>query len=188
MYSTNSFRKNLKIEINGEPYIIVDCQHVKPGKGVAFVKTKYKNLITGAVLSQNFRSGDTVGKPNLEEREMQFLYREGPMMVFMDTDTYDQISIEEAKIEEEALYLKDNQDVTVLFFNDKAISLDLPNFVILDVTQTDPGVKGDTASGGSKPATLETGLVVQVPLYLNEGETIKIDTRTGQFVERAKNV
>jgi len=117
---------------------------------------------------------------------MQFLYREGEMMVFMDTDNYDQISIEESKIEDEALYLKDNQDVTVLFFNDKAISLDLPNFVILDVTQTDPGVKGDTASGGSKPATLETGLVVQVPLYLNEGETIKVDTRTGQFVERVK--
>jgi len=186
MYSTNTFRKNLKIEINGEPYVIVECQHVKPGKGVAFVKTKYKNLITGAVLLQNFRSGDVVGKPNLEEREMQFLYREGEMMVFMDTDNYDQISIEESKIEDEALYLKDNQDVTVLFFNDKAISLDLPNFVILDVTQTDPGVKGDTASGGSKPATLQTGLVVQVPLYLNEGETIKVDTRTGQFVERVK--
>ncbi len=186
MYNTQSFRKNLKIEINGEPYIIVECQHVKPGKGVAFVKTRYKNMVTGALLSKNFRSGDTVGKPDLEEREMQFLYREDNMLVFMDNENYEQVHIPETSVEEALPYLKDNLVVDVLFFNQRPISVDLPNFVELLVVQSDPGVKGDTASGGSKPATLESGGVVQVPLYLNEGEIIKVDTRTGQYVERVK--
>ena len=186
MLSTQQFRKNLKIEIDGEPYIIVDCQHVKPGKGVAFVKTRYKNMITGSMYSKNFRSGDNVEKPDMEDREMQFLYREDDMLVFMDNESYEQVHIPEKSVEETLPFLKDNLVVDVLFFNGRPISVDLPNFVELLVTQTDPGVRGDTASGGSKPATLESGGVVQVPLYLNEGELVKVDTRTGQYVERVK--
>lgn len=186
MYSTQEFRKNLKIEIDGEPFVIVECQHVKPGKGVAFVKTRYKSLITGNVLSNNFRSGDMVGKPDLEERTMQFLYKEENHYVFMDTSNYDQVHIEETNIEEAIPFLKDNIEVSVLFYRGKPISIDLPNFVVLQVTKSDPGVKGDTATGATKPATLETGTTIMVPLYLEEGEFVKVDTRTGDFVERAK--
>jgi elongation factor P len=184
MYDTTHFRKNLKIEIDGEPYVIVDCQHVKPGKGVAFVKTRMKSLITGNVLDRNFRSGDKVDKPDLEEREMQYLYHDVHFYVFMDTSNYEQISLSEEAVGEASQFMKENVVVTILFHNGKAISLDLPTFVELEVTKTDPGVKGDTASGGSKPATLETGAVVQVPLYLEEGELVKVDTRSGEFVER----
>lgn len=184
MYDTTSFRKNLKIEIDGEPYVIIDCQHVKPGKGVAFVKTKMKSLTTGRVLEQNFRSGDKVNVPNLEARTMQYLYKEDPFYVFMDNDTYEQIRLEEGAVEVIKDFLIDNLEVDVLFHNNKPISVDPPTFVILKVAQTDPGVKGDTAQGGTKPATLETGAVIYVPLYLTEGETVKVDTRTGEFVER----
>lgn len=186
MYNTQDFRKNLKIEIDGEPYVIVDSQHVKPGKGVAFVKTRIKSLISGRVLDRTFRSGDKVDKPNLEERDMQYLYQDPPFFVFMDTQTYDQIQIAEEALEEVLPYLKDNLEVAVLFYNNTPINVELPNFVVMKVEQTDPGVKGDTASGGSKPATLETGHVVQVPLYLEEGELIRVDTRTGEYVERYK--
>lgn len=187
MYSTQDFRKNLKIEIDGEPYVILEAQHVKPGKGVAFVKTKYKSLISGRVLEKNFRSGDKVEKPNIESRDMQFLYIDGPHHVFMDTDTYEQVRLEAEAIEEVKDFLKDNLEVEVIFFNNKAISVDPPIFVELEITKTDPGVKGDTATGGTKPATLETGATVMVPLYLAEGEVIKIDTRTGEFVERVSS-
>ncbi|MEO1267096.1 MAG: elongation factor P [Myxococcota bacterium] len=186
MYSTTDFRKNLKIEIDGEPYIIVESQHVKPGKGVAFVKTRIKSLITGRVLDKTYRSGEKVGKPNLEERNMQYLYFDDPHYVFMDTNTYEQSRISGDSLEDVLPYMKDNVDVTVLFHNDNPISVELPNFVSLRVVQTDPGVKGDTASGGSKPATLETGHVVNVPLYLEENELIKVDTRSGEYVERVK--
>src|SRR5690606_38150712 len=187
MYSTQDFRKNLKIEIDGEPFIIVECQHVKPGKGVAFVKTRYKSLISGSVFNQNFRSGDQVGKPDLEEREMEYLYRDENHLVFMDTGSYEQIRIEDDKLEAALPFLKDNLKVAVRCYNgNNPISIDLPNFVELTVVKTDPGVKGDTASGGSKPAELETGHVVQVPLYLEEGELIKVDTRSGEYVERVK--
>ena len=186
MYSTQDFRKNLKIEIDGEPYIIVECQHVKPGKGVAFVKTRYKSLITGNVLEQNFRSGDMVGRPDLEQKDMQFLYKEEGMYVFMDTATYEQVHIDGKNIEDAVPFLKDNLEVSVLFHRGKPISIELPNFVVLQVTKSDPGVKGNTAQNATKPATLETGAIIQVPLYLNEGEYVRIDTRTGEFVERAK--
>ena len=186
MYSTQDFRKNLKIEIDGEPFVILECQHVKPGKGVAFVKTRYKSLSTGNVQTQNFRSGDMVKKPDLEEREMQFLYKEEEHYVFMDTDNYEQIHLLGSNIEEAIPYLKDNLPVSVLFHRGDPISIELPNFVVLQVVTTDPGVRGDTASGGSKPATLETGAVIQVPLYLEQGEMVRVDTRSGPFVERAK--
>lgn len=186
MYSTQEFRKNLKIEIDGVPYVIIECQHVKPGKGVAFVKTRYKSLITGNVLSNSFRSGDMVAKPDLEERSMEYLYKEDDKYIFMDQDNYEQVFIEAKNIEEAIPYLKDNLNVEVLFYRGSAISIELPNFVVLQVTQSDPGVKGDTAQGGTKPATLETGATINVPLYLNEGEYVKVDTRSGEFVERAK--
>lgn len=186
MYSTQEFRKNLKIEIDGEPYVIVECQHVKPGKGVAFVKTKYKSLITGRVLENNFRSGDTVGKPDLEIREMEYLYKEEDKYVFMDQTNYEQVHIEEDFIAEAVPFLKDNIEVEVLFHRGKPISIELPTFVVLKVTKSDPGVKGDTATGATKPATLETGATIMVPLYMEEGEYVRVDTRTGEFVERAK--
>ncbi len=186
MYDTTQFRKGLKIEIDGEPFIIVESVHVKPGKGVAFVKTKYKSLITGRVLSKNFRSGDKVDKPELEERDMAYLYQDGSEYVFMDNETYEQINFGASALEDVLPYIKDNTNVTVLLHNQKPISVEPPTFVVLQVTQTDPGFKGDTATGGSKPATLETGHVVNVPLYLNENEWVKVDTRTGEYVERAK--
>src|SRR5690554_449744 len=182
---TTQFRKGLKIEINGEPYVIVEANHVKPGKGVAFVKTKYKSLETGRVLQENFRSGDTVDSPNLESREMQFLYKnESDHYIFMDNETYEQLPVTHAAVEPVLDYLKDNMTLDILFHNGKAISVEAPNFVKLLVTQTDPGFKGNTAQGGSKPATLETGATVMVPLYLEQNELIRIDTRTGEFVER----
>lgn len=184
MLETSEFRKNLKIEIDGHPYIIVEANHVKPGKGVAFVKTKYKSLLTGGVFEKNFRSGEKVEKPDLQEREMAYLYKDGDHWVFMDNTNYEQVSLSDDQLGDAAQYIKENTTADILFHNETAISIELPTFVELLVAQTDPGVKGDTASGGSKPATLETGAVVLVPLYLNEGELVKIDTRTGDFVER----
>lgn len=184
MLDTNTFRKNLKIEIDGEPFVIVECQHVKPGKGVAFVKTKYKSLLSGNVLERSFRSGDKVDKPDLEERQMQYLYRDGDDWMFMDNENYEQVSLTTGQLDGGENYLKENTEISILFHNSKPIAVDLPTFVELIVSNTDPGVKGDTASGGTKPATLETGMVINVPLYLNEGELVKVDTRNGDFVER----
>lgn len=184
MYSTNDFKKNLKIEIKGEPFVIVEAKHVKPGKGVAFVKTKMKSLITGRVLDENFRSGDKVEKPNLESREMQYLYVEDPHYVFMDVSTYDQVRLDKNAVEGILPYLIDNLEVEVLFHNDKPISVEPPTFVQLRVVETAPGFKGDTVQGGTKPATMETGVVVYVPMYVANEEVLKVDTRNGEFVER----
>ncbi|MBN1945458.1 MAG: elongation factor P [Bradymonadales bacterium] len=184
MYETSQFRKGLKIEIDGEPYIIVEATHVKPGKGVAFVKTKYKSLLSGAVLEKNFRSGDKVDTPNLEERQMQYLYQDGDHRVFMDTQNFEQVHLNEDQVGDAAPFMKENTVVNILFHNNVAISLEMPVFVELEVVDTEPGVKGDTATGGTKQAKLETGAVVNVPLYMSEGETVRIDTRTGEFVER----
>lgn len=186
MISTQDFRKGLKIEIDGEPYIIVEAQHVKPGKGVAFVKTRIKSLLTGRVLDENFRSGDKVDSPNLETREMQYLYKEDTHYVFMDMNTYEQLRLTEDAVSEVLNYLKDNLEVEVLFHNNKPISVEPPTFVELVVTDTEPGFKGDTAQGATKPATLETGYVVHVPLYLEKDEKVRVDTRTGEYVERVK--
>lgn len=186
-YETNVFRKNLKIEIDKVPWVIIDFQHVKPGKGVAFVKTRIKNLITGRVLWKTFRSGDKVDVPDLEERDMEYLYQDGENYVFMDTSNYEQVFIQGSQIEEALPYLLDNLQVTILFFQGKAISVDLPTFVIMEITQTDPGEKGDRVQGGTKPATLQTGILVNVPLYIKQNEKIKVDTRTGSYVERVKS-
>jgi elongation factor P len=184
MITTQDFRKNLKIEIEGEPYVIVDCQHVKPGKGVAFVKTKMKSLITGRVLENNFRSGDKVDAPNLESRVMEYLYKEDDLYVFMDTSTYEQVRLPQEAVDPVLPYLIDNLEVEVLFHNSKAISVDPPNFVQLEVVFTEPGFRGDTAQGATKPAELQTGYTIQVPLYLEKGEVVRVDTRTGEYVDR----
>ncbi len=184
--STTEFRTNFKIELDGEPFVILDCQHVKPGKGAAFVKTRVKSLKSGLVQDKTFRSGDKVETPDLEEKEMQYLYQEGDGFCFMDTSSYEQEFLTRAQLDDAAKWLQENVEVSILFHNGLPIGVEVPNFVNLKIEQTDPGVRGDTAVGGTKPATLETGTVVMVPLFLEEGETIKIDTRTGEYVERAK--
>lgn len=184
MLTTKDFRKNLKIEIDGVPYVIVDAQHVKPGKGVAFVKTRIKSLLDGRVLDETFRSGDKVDAPNLESREMQYLYQDGGHYVFMDNNTYEQVLLGADAVETVLDYMKDNLEVEVLFHNGKPISIDVPTFVELEVTETEPGFAGDTAQGATKSATLETGLRIDVPLYLEANEIVKVDTRSGEFVER----
>ncbi len=186
MYSTADFRKGLKIEIDGAPDIIVEFQHVKPGKGGAFVRTKIKNLVTGRVLDQTFRSGEKVGRPDLVEKEMQFLYKEDDRYCMMDNESYEQIFLSAEQMGDNKDFLQDNLNLKVLFFKNQPITVELPTFVELLVTHTEPGLRGDTASGGSKPATLETGAVIQVPLFIEEGERLRVDTRTGTYVERIK--
>jgi elongation factor P len=186
MYSTAEFKKGLKIELDGVPYVIADFQHVKPGKGGAFVRTKLKSLLTGRVLDQTFRSGEKVKRPDLVERDMQYLYREGDRFCMMDNETFEQIMLTEDQVGEARLFLTENLDVKILFFNQQPVGVDLPLFVELEVTQTEPGVKGDTAAGGTKPATLESGMTIQVPLFISEGDRVKVDSRTGAYIERVK--
>lgn len=185
MADTTAFRNGYTIRIEGAIYEIVDFQHVKPGKGVAFVRTRLKNVETGAVLDRTFRSGDKVDEVRIEKREMQFLYSEGDTYHFMDLETYDQTAIPKAAMGASANLLLENGSAYVLVAEGRTIGVELPNFVELKVTFTEPGVKGDTASGATKPATLETGATVSVPLFVNQGEVLKIDTRTGDYVERA---
>ncbi len=184
--STAEFRNGLKIEIDGEPFVIVEFQHVKPGKGGAFVRTKLKSLKTGNVIDRTYRSGEKVDVPDLEEKKMQYLYAADKDRVFMDMSTYEQVSLNEAQLGDNVNYLKENMEIKVLYHKGAPISIEIPMFVELKIVKTEPGVRGDTATGGSKPATLETGAVVKVPLYMNEGEIIKVDTRTGTFIERVK--
>ncbi len=186
MYSTTEFKKGLKIELDGVPFVIVDFQHVKPGKGGAFVRTKLKNLLSGRVLDQTFRSGERVKRPDLMEREMQYLYGEGDRLCMMDNETFEQIMLSAEQVGDGRLFLTENLNVKVLFFNQQPVAVEVPNFVELTVAQTDPGLRGDTATGGSKPATLESGAVIQVPLFINEGDRVKVDTRTGSYIERVK--
>jgi elongation factor P len=186
MYSTAEFKKGLKIELDGSPYVIVDFQHVKPGKGGAFVRTKIKNLLTGRVLDQTFRSGERVKKPDLVEKEMQYLYKDGDSYCLMDNETYEQIMLTGEQVGDARLYLIENMNLQVLIFNQQPVAVDLPNFVELAVAQTEPGLRGDTATGGTKPATLESGAVIMVPLFINEGDRLKVDTRTGSYIERLK--
>ena len=181
--STAEFRKGLRIVFDGEPYTIVDFQHVKPGKGGAFVRTKLKHMRQGRVIDNTFRSGEKVELVDFEDKHMQFLYKDDRFH-FMDMETYDQVSLSEDEVGDVALYLKDNTEVEVLYIDGSPVSLELPNFIELAVARTDPGVRGDTAQGGTKPATLETGPVVQVPLFLNEGDIVKVDTRTGEYLGR----
>jgi elongation factor P len=176
----------LKVEIEGEPYIIVEFQHVKPGKGGAFVRTKLKSLKTGNVIDRTFRSGEKLDTPELEEKKMQYLYAADKDRYFMDTASYEQISLDERQLGDNINYLKENMEIKILYYKGRPINIEIPMFVELAIARTDPGVRGDTASGGSKPATLETGAVIKVPFYLNEGDIVKVDTRTGTFIERVK--
>ena len=182
--ATSDFKNGLKIEVAGEPYTIVNFQHVKPGKGGAFVRTKIKNLRNGKIVDKTFRAGEKVGEPDVEDRNMQYLYFDGDQLIFMDTETYDQFPFSVEQVGEARKYLTENLDVVVLFWNNKPINVELPPFIEAAISQCDPGMKGDTAQGGTKPATLETGAVLQVPLFLKEGERIRVDTRTGAYVER----
>ena len=181
--STAEFKKGLKIVFDGQPYTIVEFQHVKPGKGGAFVRTKLKNMKLGKVIDNTFRSGEKVELVDFEDKHMQFLYRDDRYH-FMDTETYDQVSLSEDEVGDAREFLRENTEVDVLYIDGAPAGVELPNFVELTIAKTEPGVRGDTAQGGSKPATLETGAVVQVPLFLNEGDTIRIDTRTGEYLAR----
>lgn len=186
MYDTSEFRRGLKIEIEEKPYEIVEFQHVKPGKGGAFVRTKLRNMLNGRVIDRTFRSGEKVGRPDVQERQMQYLYKEGNNYCLMDNETYDQIFLSEEQIGESKSFLIENETVGVMLLNEEPIGVELPIFVELTVSDTSPGVKGDTATKVTKPATLETGAVIPVPVFINVGDKIKVDTRTGSYSERVK--
>ena len=184
MYSTTDFRKGLKIEIDGTPFEIIEFQHFKPGKGGAMVRTKLRNILNGRVLDNTFRSGEKVERPNLESRDMQFLYHEGEQLVFMDMTTYDQMHMDAEATDGKANYLKDGQECRVLLYNEKPLDIEIPASLVLEVTETEPGAKGDTVSNVTKPATLETGVVIQVPIFVNIGDRVKVDTRTSGYLGR----
>jgi elongation factor P len=184
MISTSDFRTGLTILLEGEVYTIVDFQHVKPGKGAAFVRSKLKNVKTGAVTEKTFRAGEKVERAVMDKREMQFLYNAGEDYFFMDNDNYEQLTISRGQLGNDVKYLKENMSIGVLLYEEKIFGIELPYSVELAVAYTEPGIKGDTASGGSKPATMETGLVVQVPFFINAGDVLRIDTRSGEYIER----
>ena len=181
--STAEFKKGLRIVYDGAPYQIVDFQHVKPGKGGAFVRTKLKHMRLGRVIDNTFRAGEKVELVDFDEKRMQYLYHDDRFH-FMDLETYDQISLSAEEVGDARDFLKENIEVEILFINDSPVTVELPNFIELQIVKTDPGIRGDTASGGSKPATLESGAVVQVPLFLNEGDVVKVDTRSGEYLGR----
>lgn len=185
MISTNDFRTGLTIEIDGDAYQVVDFQHVKPGKGAAFVRSKLKNIRTGAVVEKTFNAGEKLPRARIDRREYQYLYNDGSVYNFMDMETYDQTEMTAEQLGDAVKYLKENMTLNVLMYQGKPMGVDLPNYVELAVVETTPGIKGDTASGGSKPATLETGYIVQVPFFINVGDVLQIDTRTGQYLKRA---
>ncbi len=185
MVTAGDFRKGMTIEIDGQVWMIVDFQHVKPGKGAAFVRTKIKNVMTGSVLERTFSPTDKFPKAMVERKDMQYLYSDGDLYYFMDTETYDQLPLNKDKVEDALPYMIENMNVTIKFFKGEAFSVEPPNFVVLQVTETEPGFKGDTATAGNKPAIVETGAKIMVPLFVNTGDSIRIDTRTGEYMERA---
>ena len=186
MLESGDLRKGLKIELDGEPFVIVQFEFTKPGKGQALYKCKLKNMVTGVQFDKTFRSGEKFKEPDLTEQEMEYLYAEGDRYCFMNTSTYEQEFLTDEQISDAKNFLKENTVCSILLFEGNPIGISLPNFINLKVEKTDPWVKGDTASGDSKPATLETGYVIQVPPFIEEGEYLKIDTRTGAYVERVK--
>jgi len=185
MYETSDFRNGLKVEVEGDPYVIVYFQFVKPGKGTAFTRTKLKSLLSGAVIERTFRSGDVVGTPDIEETLMQYLYNNGEVYTFMNTESFEQVELQAKLLGEDAKFLTENLEVTVLFYKGRAVSFTLPNFIESKVQWTEPAVKGNTAQGALKMARLECGAEVGVPLFIQEGELLKIDTREGgAYVQR----
>lgn len=185
MISPNDFKTGLTIEFEGQILQVVDFQHVKPGKGAAFVRAKLKNVETGSVVERTFNPKEKIEKAHIERRNMQYLYVQGDEYVFMDTQNYEQIMLTKEQLESNVKYLIEEMNITILYHKERAIGIELPNSVVLEVVETEPGIKGDTASGGSKPATMQTGLVIQVPFFINVGDKLKVDTRTGSYVERA---
>ncbi|ABY45212.1 elongation factor P [Bacillus mycoides] len=185
MISVNDFRTGLTISVDNALWQVMDFQHVKPGKGAAFVRSKLRNLRTGSVQEKTFRAGEKVEKAHIENRRMQYLYASGESHVFMDNETYEQIELGENQIERELKFLKENMGVSIMTYQDEVLGVELPNTVELTVSETEPGIKGDTASNVTKPAKLETGLVVQVPIFINEGEMLIINTGEGKYVSRA---
>ncbi len=186
MYESGDLRKGLKLEIDGDPYVIVDFQFVKPGKGQALYKCRLKNMISGVQFDRTYRSGEKFKPADLEEQEMEYLYTDGDNYHFMNTSTYEQEMMTKEQIGDDVKFLKENTMCNVLLFEGRPIAVSLPNFIDLKIIKADPWVKGDTASGSYKPATLETGVEIQVPPFIEEGEKVRIDTRTGQYVERVK--
>ncbi len=184
MILVGDFRKGTTFEMDGEPYIVLDFQHVKPGKGAAFVRTKYKNLKTGAIREDAFNPSDRFPRAHIETKEMQYLYNDGELYYFMDNETFEQIPLTYEQVEEAIRYLKENTNAIIKFYQEQPFQVDAPNFVELQVTETEPGVRGDTASSVTKTATVETGAAVNVPLFVNEGDIIRIDTRTGEYMSR----
>ncbi|HHU76747.1 MAG TPA: elongation factor P [Firmicutes bacterium] len=184
MISSNDFQTGLTIELDGEIYMVVEFQHVKPGKGAAFVRSKLKNIRSGATTEKTFRAGEKVARALIEKKEMEYLYSTGEEYVFMDTENYEQVFLRANQLGDNLNFLKENMQIFVMVFKGEIIGIEMPNSVELAVAETEPGFKGDTASGGSKPAKLETGFVVQVPFFINEGDVLRIDTRTGAYLER----
>lgn len=184
MYETGDFRKGLKIEFEGQPYVIVDFQHISPGKGAAFTRTKMKNLLTQNTIERNIRSGEKVDVPDMEQKSYQYMYADNDGYHLMDQKNYEQIQLSDAEVGDRKNYFQEGATIDVLFYKGKPITVEVPTFVVLTITETQPGIRGDTVSGGGKPATLETGAVVTVPMHLSEGDKIKIDTRDNSYIEK----
>ncbi|MBM7552325.1 elongation factor P [Thalassobacillus pellis] len=184
MISVNDFKTGLTIEVDGDIWSVVDFQHVKPGKGAAFVRSKLRNLRNGNIQEKTFRAGEKVERAHIENNKMQYLYSSGDAHTFMDTNTFEQLEMQTNQIENELKFLKENMEVSIMTYQGEVIGVELPNNVELTVTETEPGIKGDTASGGTKPATVETGLIVQVPFFVNEGDVLVINTADGKYVSR----
>ena len=185
MISAGDFRTGITFELDGNVVQVIEFQHVKPGKGAAFVRTKYKNVITGAVVERSFNPTDKYPTAYIERKDMQYLYSDGDLYYFMDMETYEQQPIDKSKLGSAFQFVKENMEVKVLSYKGNVFGVEPPNFVELEVTETDPGFKGDTATNATKPATLETGAEIKVPLFINQGDMIRIDTRTGEYMERA---
>ena len=186
MYGTNDFKKNLKILYKGQPYVIIDFQHVKPGKGNQFTRTKLKHLINGTNIDLTVRSGEKFSVPDIIYKEMTFLYKESSQYHFMDSASYEQVSVNQSIIEKNSAFLKSDMVVNVCFYNDNVVNVEVPKSVVLKIQKTDPGFKGNTVSNTFKPAVLETGFTLQVPLHINEGDTIRVNTVEGKYIERVQ--
>ena len=184
MIYAGDFRKGVTFEVNGEPHIVIDFQHVKPGKGAAFVRTKYKNVLTGATREEAFNPADKFPKARIETKQMQYLYSDGELYYFMDNESFEQIPLNYDQVEDAIKWLKENDSATIRFYQGSAFQVEAPNFVELEVVECEPGVKGDTTTNVTKAATMETGAIVQVPLFVNQGDKIRIDTRSGDYMSR----
>jgi elongation factor P len=187
MITANELRNGKAFELDGELFVVTSFQHIKPGKGSPFVRIKMRGIKSNSTIERTFRPDEKIQDAYLETKKMQYLYKDGDNFIFMDTENYEQLSLNEKELEDESKYLLENNFVDILFYNDNPIGVELPVSIQLRITHTEPGYRGDTAQGGSKPATLETGLEIQVPLFIEEGEVVKVDTRSGEYIERVNN-